>query len=82
MSQRLVAIVLRVKGTRCHLCGQDGADSADHVIPRSKGGDDSLANLEPAHGGCNRARSDTDLAEWRARHPLPVRPALAPSRKW
>ena len=79
---RMTALVLSTYGTSCHLCGTDGADSPDHLVPRSKGGSNALANLRPAHLGCNRARGDMDLAEWRGRHPLPARPALPPSRKW
>jgi 5-methylcytosine-specific restriction endonuclease McrA len=30
--------------------------SIDHVVPRSEGGDDDLANLRLAHWCCNRAR--------------------------
>jgi 5-methylcytosine-specific restriction endonuclease McrA len=30
----------------------------DHVIPRSKGGTDSLDNLKPAHHQCNRDRGN------------------------
>lgn len=80
-----VASVLALYGTECHLCGQDGADSADHVIPRSKGGPVwDLANARPAHKLCNIRRGAQDLAAWFAAHPLPVgtpRP-LAPSRDW
>lgn len=79
---QLTAMTLAHYGTRCHLCGQEGADSPDHVIPRSKGGNNALANLRPAHRACNRARSDTDLDEWFRLHPIPTRPALQPSRKW
>lgn len=81
-AQQLTALCLATYGTRCHLCRQDGADSADHVIPRSKGGDDSIDNLRPAHQGCNSARGDMDLAEWFALHPVPRREALTPSREW
>lgn len=82
-AQRLTALCLRVKGTVCHLCGQDGANTADHVIPRSKGGTNALANLEPAHEPCNRARGAMDLPAWFRLHPLPDRAAvLAPSREW
>lgn len=85
--QRLVALVLAHYGTDCHLCSDRShmADSADHVVPRSKGGAVwDLANLRPAHHGCNVARQDIDLDEWFRRHPLTPtdRPALAPSRKW
>ncbi|MEU9654834.1 HNH endonuclease [Streptomyces chartreusis] len=39
----------------CIWCGHPGADSADHIIPVSKGGDPyALDNLGPIHGvkGC------------------------------
>lgn len=78
----LRAEVLAVYGDRCHLCGGLGADSPDHVVPRSKGGGHNIENLRPAHHGCNVARHDLDLAEWFALHPLPARPALQPSREW
>lgn len=69
-------------GTVCHLCRKPGADSADHVQPRSRGGNDTLANLRPAHHGCNSLRGDMPLAEWFAQHPVPRREALPPSRSW
>jgi 5-methylcytosine-specific restriction endonuclease McrA len=78
----LVADVLTTKGRTCHLCGRPGANSADHIVPRSKGGGNLLTNLEPAHRACNRDRGDLDLDEYRRRHPLPSRPALPPSRDW
>lgn len=52
----------------CALCGQPidytlptldpGAYVVDHIIPLAKGGDDGLANKQPAHRSCNRAKSD------------------------
>lgn len=39
----------------CWICGHGAADTVDHVIPLSKGGDPlDPANLRPAHGvnGC------------------------------
>lgn len=82
-AQRKTAATLARWGRTCHLCRQPGATSADHLIPRSKGGTDDVEhNLRPAHGVCNKARQDRDLADWFARHPLPTRPALAPSRIW
>jgi len=77
----LVRLVLATKGRTCHLCGQAGATTADHVVPWSHGGRNELDNLEPAHMGCNRARSDRPLVEWFTRRPV-VRAALAPSRAW
>lgn len=55
---RLVAATLATKGRTCWLCGEPGADSADHRIPRSYGGDDSPENLWPAHGRCNSERGN------------------------
>lgn len=37
----------------CHLCGQPGADTADHLIPRSRGGRSEMKNLAAAHRACN-----------------------------
>ena len=53
----------------CWICGHDGADQADDVIPKSRGGSSTLANLRPAHGTqpcptcgvrCNQARGGRD----------------------
>jgi 5-methylcytosine-specific restriction endonuclease McrA len=61
-------MVIETYGTDCHLCGgaidldaprtagQPGWENAlqiDHVIPLSKGGDDTLENVRPSHGKCN-----------------------------
>jgi 5-methylcytosine-specific restriction endonuclease McrA len=81
-AQRLTAACLARHGDVCHLCRQPGADTADHLIPRVVSGDDSLANLRPAHQGCNSLRGDMPLTVWFARHPVPRRPPLAPSRNW
>lgn len=63
-----VNTVLDTYGTDCHLCGeaidldaprlvgQPGWERSlhiDHVIPISKGGDDTLENVRPSHGICN-----------------------------
>lgn len=60
--------VLATYGTDCHLCGgainldaprtpgEKGWEKSlhiDHVIPLSKGGDDTLENVRPSHGKCN-----------------------------
>jgi 5-methylcytosine-specific restriction endonuclease McrA len=78
----LVAQVLALKGTTCHLCRQPGATTADHRIPRHHGGLNVLDNLEPAHRSCNTARGTMSLEQWFAAHPVPRREALPPSRQW
>lgn len=81
-AMKWTAATLATHGRTCHLCRQPGADTADHVIPRSKGGPDSLANLRPAHHGCNVKRQAMPLHRWFALHPVPRREPLTPSRKW
>lgn len=49
-----VLFILRRDGFQCHVCGQDGADEADHVIPLAEGGAHSVDNgaaihAEPCH---------------------------------
>ena len=47
-------------GGRCHICGGLGADTRDHVKPISAGGWHCLANVRPAHRGCNTGKG----AKW------------------
>lgn len=79
--RKLVRAVLSIKGRTCHLCGLPGATTADHVVPHAHGGRNSLANLEPAHQGCNSARQARCLVDWFTEHPVRL-PELAPSREW
>jgi 5-methylcytosine-specific restriction endonuclease McrA len=81
-AQKWTQATLAAYGTTCHLCRRPGANTADHMQPRSKGGPDSLGNLRPAHHGCNSLRGDTPIGEWFARHPVPRREPLPPSRDW
>lgn len=78
---RLTRLCLDTYGTTCHLCGQAGATTADHLIARNKGGNNAIGNLRPAHGACNSARGDMDLAEWFRLHPKQSA-RIAPSRAW
>lgn len=42
------------------------AFTLDHVVPRSKGGDNTLANLVGACHACNNKRGDMDADAFRA----------------
>lgn len=68
--QWLVSVVLRTKGTTCHLCGLPGADSADHNPPRSVligsgcQDPDALVYLFPAHRvPCNVGRGARPITD-------------------
>lgn len=48
--QKLRQRVFATYGDTCWLCGGGEADTIDHVVPLSDGGDDHIENLRPAHG--------------------------------
>lgn len=52
-------------GTDCWFCGKDmGADrTLEHLVPKSKGGPNTLDNYVLAHGACNRLAADMPLVE-------------------
>jgi len=62
-AQAYVLATLTEYGTTCWLCGLPGANSADHIIPRSKGGAVyDLLNLGPSHRRCNFSRGNRAAA--------------------
>ena len=51
---------------RCGLCGGmvfDEQKSLDHIVPLSRGGDNTIANLQIAHLGCNQRKSNRPMME-------------------
>lgn len=61
-AQQWVQRTIAEYGDRCINCGLTGSDSADHVIPRSKGGAIyDLLNLGPSHRKCNYSRGNKPL---------------------
>lgn len=52
----------------CWYCGKEVASkselTADHIFPRSKGGDSSIDNLVMVCKSCNSSKGNMDLIEW------------------
>jgi 5-methylcytosine-specific restriction endonuclease McrA len=73
--QRRKARIIRRDSGICHLCGQPGADSADHLVPWSHGGPDTDANLAAVHHNvepyCNRVRGNGTIDAARAKVTAP-----------
>jgi 5-methylcytosine-specific restriction endonuclease McrA len=63
--QRRKARIIRRDSGICHLCGQPGADTADHLIPWSQGGSDHDTNLAAAHIRCNQRRGTRTIEQAR-----------------
>ena len=49
----------------CYYCGSSFPTEADHLIPFSRGGADSLDNLVPACRRCNRDKNAYTPEEWK-----------------
>jgi hypothetical protein len=61
---RIRKVLLDVHGPYCWLCNtriRGEEPSLDHIVPRSKGGRNSIANLRLAHKRCNTARGNGDV---------------------
>lgn len=66
-AQQYVRLTLAEYGSTCWLCGFPGANTADHIIPRSTGGAVyDLANLGPAHRRCNESRGNRPASDFDA----------------
>ena len=70
--------ILDLYGTNCHIChkpidlnaprgvGKPGWENGlhlDHVIPLSKGGDNTIENVKPSHGYCNITKNATIISK-------------------
>lgn len=51
----------------CGICGKPiryySDLTIDHILPKSKGGDNHYTNLAPAHYQCNQAKKDQVIPE-------------------
>lgn len=64
--------VLKRDGNKCQYCGSTRDLTIDHVIPRSRGGDDSWENLVTACTRCNNKKGSRTPRE--AQMPLRIKP--------
>lgn len=75
---------LKQAGGRCQLCGITAKErplDVDHIIPRSRGGKNELANLQVLCSKCNRSKrnqDDTDFRSWPAPDVDPACPFCQP----
>ncbi len=55
--------LVNAKGNICAICKKPIVSmkdvTIDHIIPLSKGGADTLENMQLAHSSCNREKGDT-----------------------
>jgi len=57
------AMIYKRDGNKCQYCGSTKNLTIDHVIPRSKGGDDTWQNLVTACTKCNTRKGSKLLEE-------------------
>ena len=60
---------LKASGGRCASCGVTKNDrplDVDHIIPRSRGGKNEIANLQVLCSKCNRSKRDQDDTDFRS----------------
>jgi hypothetical protein len=67
--ERLRQLAFDRDGDKCGWCGcVDGPFEVDHIIPRAKGGENTLENVIVSCRSCNRAKRDREEAEWSGLH--------------
>lgn len=62
-STEWLAILAEANG-HCAYCGKEAKLTLDHVIPLSRGGKHSIANVVPACEHCNKSKGNKTLEEW------------------
>lgn len=57
------SMIYKRDGHKCQYCGSTRKLTIDHVMPRSKGGEDSWSNMVVACSSCNTRKGDTLLEQ-------------------
>jgi len=57
----------RLYGMPCVYCGSKDNIEIDHVLPLSRGGRNSIGNMQPLCMTCNRSKGNKTMMEWRLR---------------
>lgn len=68
--------IYRRDGHKCQYCGSTRSLTLDHVIPRSRGGDDSWENLVTCCCACNVKKSNIPLEQTGMRLNVKPRPPI------
>lgn len=59
--------VLKIHGGLCAYCKSAKADTMDHVMPLSRGGQHDIGNILPACKACNFEKHTMTLEEWQSK---------------
>jgi hypothetical protein len=73
INDKLTAAIIRRDNARCRWCGFANATrqlEADHIVPESKGGKATMANLQCLCSACNKIKGVTELP------PMTIQPAI------
>ena len=66
---------VRLEEWVCWICGEPAKPgdplTADHIVPRAKGGEDVRENMHAAHRSCNSRRGAGEGAGYASRPPAP-----------
>lgn len=73
--------ILEMYGRKCLRCGSIKLLQVDHIIPRFRGGDDSIGNLQVLCWGCNSGKGYHVLVDYRWSYwPTVCSPQVVPER--
>jgi hypothetical protein len=78
----MLALVVETYGAQCVHCHKPGADTVEHVHPRSRCGTDAIENLRPAHRQCNSKRGTRAMPGYGAQATVVMGPPRSGKSTW